>query len=86
MRTRKASIVLPFTPLLCNCSLAQGPPAPGRNALLKSPGFGFDKILFSRRFTYTANHYYTEYVNSRWTPGGNLCVLDLKTGRATELV
>jgi hypothetical protein len=53
----------------------------GGNSLLD-----FDKLLFVRRSTYTSSHYYTEYVDSRWTPGGNLCVLDLKTGNVTELV
>ena len=48
--------------------------------------FGFDKIVFVRRLTYSANHYYTEFINSKWTPGGNLCVLDLKSGKVTELV
>ena len=48
--------------------------------------FGFDKIVFVRRFTYSANHYYTEFINSTWLPGGNLCVLDLKSGDVTELV
>ncbi len=48
--------------------------------------FGFDKIVFVKRFTYSANHYYTEFINSKWLPGGNLCVLDLKTGAVTELV
>ena len=48
--------------------------------------FGFDKVLFVKRYTYTANHYYTEYINSAWHPGGNLCLLDLKTGTVTELV
>ncbi len=48
--------------------------------------FGFDKIVFVKRLTYSANHYYTEFINSQWTPGGNLCVLDLKSGDVTELV
>lgn len=46
----------------------------------------FDKLLFVKRHTYGANHYYTEYINSPWMPGGNLCVLDLKTGRVREVV
>jgi len=46
----------------------------------------FDKIVFVKRLTYSANHYYTEFINSRWTPGGNLCILDLKTGKVTELI
>ena len=44
-----------------------------------------DKIVFVKRLTYSANHYYTEYINSRWTPGGALCILDLKTGKVAEL-
>ncbi|MBL7223985.1 MAG: hypothetical protein ISS72_09030 [Candidatus Brocadiae bacterium] len=50
-----------------------------------NPLFDFDEIVFVKRFTYSANHYYTEFINSRWTPGGNLCVLDLKTGQVREL-
>jgi hypothetical protein len=46
----------------------------------------FDKILFVKRLTYSANHYYTEYINSAWTPGGNLCVLDLRDGSVKEVV
>lgn len=46
----------------------------------------FDKILFVSRFKYSSNHYYTDYVNSRFMPGGSLCVLDLKTGAVTEIV
>ncbi|MDR2512238.1 MAG: hypothetical protein LBD01_00270 [Puniceicoccales bacterium] len=47
---------------------------------------GIDKIVFVKRFTYNSNHYYTEFLNSRWMPGGNLCILSLKTGEVTELV
>lgn len=47
---------------------------------------GFDKILFVKRHTYNANHYYTEYINSAWMPGGNLCVLNLKDGSVREIV
>ncbi len=47
---------------------------------------GIDKLVFIRRFTLNANHVYTEYVNSRWMPGGGLCVLDLRTGEAKDLV
>ncbi len=48
--------------------------------------FGFNKLLFVKRFTYTANHYYTEFINSVWTPGGGLCLLDLDTGEVSDLV
>jgi hypothetical protein len=47
---------------------------------------GADQILFVKRFTYTPNHYYTEFINSPWTPGGNLCVLNLGDGSVRELV
>jgi hypothetical protein len=47
---------------------------------------GVDRIAFVKRYTYDANHYYTEYINSTWRPGGNLCILDLKTGSAEEIV
>ncbi len=46
---------------------------------------GIERLVFIRRYTLNANHVYTEYVNSRWSPGGGLCVLDLRTGRVREL-
>ncbi|MHC4200403.1 MAG: HzsA-related protein, partial [Planctomycetota bacterium] len=46
---------------------------------------GCDKLVFVRRFTYSSNHYYTDYVNSRFSPGGGLCTLSLKTGEVKEL-
>jgi len=42
--------------------------------------FGADEILFIKRIPYSSNHYYTEYINSRWTPGGGIYVLSLKDG------
>ena len=54
--------------------------------IANNPLVTFDKLVFVKRLTYSANHYYTEFINSRWTPGGNLCVLDLKTGETWELV
>lgn len=47
---------------------------------------GIHKVVFVKRKTLNANHFYTEHVNSKWRPGGNLCVLDLKTGAVRELV
>lgn len=49
-------------------------------------GNGIDKLVFVKRKTFTADHFYTEFINSTWLPGGNICVLDLKTGRVDELV
>ena len=46
---------------------------------------GVDRIAFVKRYTYNSNHYYTEYVNGSWTPGGNLCILDLKSGSVREI-
>jgi len=58
-----------------------------RRALVtENPSAGFDKLVFVTRKTYGANHYYTEFINSPWTPGGNLCVLDLKDGSVREIV
>ena len=53
-----------------------------RNRLLTQ---GVEKIAFIKRYTYTSNHYYTEYINSRYLPGGNLCLLDVKTGEVCDL-
>jgi len=47
---------------------------------------GIDRLVFIRRHTLNANHVYTEYLNSRWTPGGGLCILDLQTGEARDVV
>jgi len=47
---------------------------------------GVEKLVFVRRFALTANHVYTEYLNSRWLPGGGPCVLDLKSGAVRDLV
>jgi len=49
-------------------------------------GLGFDQLLFVKRHTYNSNHYYTEFINSSWQPGGNLCVLNLKDGSVREVV
>ena len=57
-----------------------------RDALTaKNPLFDFDQLVFVKRYTYSSNHYYTEYINSAWTPGGNLCVLSLRDGSVREL-
>ncbi len=52
----------------------------------KNPLVDFDRLLFVKRNAYDANHYYTEHINSHWEPGGNLCLLDLKTRAVTALV
>ena len=60
--------------------------APPEMPELLQTRFGVDKLLFVKRKTLTADHYYTEFINSAWMPGGNLCLLDLKTGNVTDLV
>lgn len=47
---------------------------------------GIKELVFIKRKTLDGNHIYTEYVNSTWKPGGNICVLNLKTGAVRELV
>ncbi|MDR3309480.1 MAG: hypothetical protein LBS80_05960, partial [Tannerella sp.] len=44
-----------------------------------------DEIAFVKRFTYNSNHYYTEYLNTKWMPGGNIYVLSVKNGEIREL-
>ncbi|MBM4042797.1 MAG: hypothetical protein FJ290_30280, partial [Planctomycetes bacterium] len=57
-----------------------------REALItRNPLLDFDELAFVKRFSYDSNHYYTEYINSSWKPGGNLCVLNLRTGVVREL-
>jgi hypothetical protein len=48
--------------------------------------YGFSKILFVKRFKYTSNHYYTDFINSQFMPAGNICMFDLTTGEVTEIV
>jgi len=46
---------------------------------------GIEELLFIRRLTFNGNHVYTEYLNSRWMPGGGLCAVNLKTGSVREI-
>jgi len=57
-----------------------------RAALIEdNPLIDFDKLVFVRRKTFQSNHYYTDFINGCRYYGGNLCLLDLKTGKVTEL-
>ena len=47
---------------------------------------GVSKIAFIKRHSFTSNHYYTEYINHRWLPGADICVLDLKTGKVKGIL
>ena len=46
---------------------------------------GFDEIVFIKRNAYDPNHYYTEFINSTWRPGGGIFILNLKDGSQREL-
>ena len=46
---------------------------------------GVDEILFIQRVPYSSTHYYTEYLDSQWTPGGGIFVLSLADGSVRQL-
>lgn len=46
----------------------------------------FDKLLFVKRQTYHSSHFYTDFIDGCSRFGGNICVLDLKTGKVTDLI
>ena len=47
---------------------------------------GVDKIAFIKRYTYQSSHYYTDFIDGCVNFGGNVCTLDLRTGKVTDLV
>jgi hypothetical protein len=55
------------------------------NRLALSERIGVDEVVFIKRYPYTANHYYTEYLNSKWMPGGGICVLSLEDGSVRQI-
>jgi len=56
-------------------------------ALLRdNPKVDFDKMAFIKRNSYNGNHYYTEFINGQFRPGGNICILDFKSGEVTDVV
>jgi len=57
--------------------------APTRDRLREM--LGVDEIVFIKRFPYTANHYYTEYLNTQWKPGGGIFILSLKDGSLRQV-
>ena len=46
---------------------------------------GVEDIVFVKRFTYDSDHYYAEYINSTWRPGGNIYTLSLRSGEVKAL-
>jgi hypothetical protein len=58
-----------------------------REALItRNPLIDFDKILFVKRRTYHSSHFYTDFIDGCSRFGGNLCVLDLRTGKVRDLI
>ena len=46
---------------------------------------GFSELAFIKRNAFDPNHYYTEFINSSWRPGGGIFILNLKDGSQREL-
>ena len=81
---RKTSMLrrISFMLLMTLAGVAVSP----QTVLAGGPKLDFDKLVFVKRLTYDSNHYYTEFINATWRPGGNICVLDLKDGSVREIV
>jgi hypothetical protein len=72
--------------IVMSSSLNAADSAPsGREAILDDYAKQFERIVFIKRNTCTADHYYTDHINDTSKPGGSLCVLDLRTGGVSEL-
>lgn len=46
----------------------------------------FDKLVFVKRQTFHSSHFYTDFIDGCSRFGGNLSVLDLRSGKVTDLV
>ena len=55
-------------------------------ALAADFSFDFDKLAFIKRFTYQSSHYYADFIDGCKYYGGSLCVLNVKTGKVTDLL
>ena len=79
-----------FALVSANVAKADSTPHESLAAPLKTSGDGalvdFDKLVFIKRFTYHSSHFYTDFIDGVGNFGGNLCVLDLKTGAVTDLI
>lgn len=57
-----------------------------RQALVvDNPLLDFEELVFTRRMTYQSSHYYTDFIDGCRDFGGNICVLNLKTGEVRDL-
>jgi hypothetical protein len=54
--------------------------------ITENPLLAFGKLLFIKRKTYQASHYYTDYIDGCKHFGGNISVLDLRTGKVEDLI
>ncbi len=73
-----------FQPFFSSGALSAEPA--GVQLLKKHPACDFTRLLFIKRYTYQSSHFYTDFIDGCVKYGGNLCVLDLETGRVTDLV
>jgi len=51
-----------------------------------NPLFDFERLVFIKRYTYHSSHFYTDFIDGVGNFGGNLCILDMKSGEVTELL
>jgi hypothetical protein len=56
------------------------------DSLLKGHLANLEKILFVKRYTFHSSHFYTDFIDGCDRFGGNLCVLDRKTGQVKDLI
>ncbi len=45
-----------------------------------------DELVFVKRYTYHSSHFYTDFIDGVGNPGGNLCILNRKTGKVADLL
>jgi len=69
-------------------AFAEQPPVPefDGNVAQKVIDKGIDKLLFVKRRTSQQSHYYTSFIDGCVHYGGNICILDLRTGKVKELL
>ncbi len=51
-----------------------------------NPLVDFKRLVFVKRQTYTSSHFYTDFIDGVSRYGGNLCVLELETGKVVDLI